>query len=36
VATPDLSVWPGPLSLAGPRLFELIRAGVQWAARAAI
>jgi hypothetical protein len=36
MADPDLSVWPGPLSLARPRSFGLILAGVLWAARAAI
>jgi hypothetical protein len=36
MADPGLSVWPGPLSLAGPRSFGLILAGVPWAARAAI
>jgi hypothetical protein len=36
VATPGLSVWPGPLSLAGTRSFEFILAGVPWAARATI
>ena len=34
-ATPGLSVWPDPLSLAGPRSFGLILS-VPWAVRAAI
>ena len=36
VATPGLSVWPGPLSLARPKSFRLILAGIPWAAQATI
>jgi hypothetical protein len=36
MATSGLSVWLGPLSLARPRSFGLILAGVSWVARATI
>jgi hypothetical protein len=35
VADPALAFGLGPRSLAGPRLFGLILAGVSWAAQAA-